>query len=127
MQTINVTRQDDHLRLVAIFHLVGGAFAICVALFFSCSIGSVASQIREANPSDAALLALILAVVIAAAAIVSPVLSALCIATHNFRFFSILVSVLFLPFFPIGTAIGIYSLWILTSPITKLRYAAIAD
>lgn len=118
-------QQDDHLRLVAIFHFIGGAFTVCVAAFFSISIISVGAQVILAN--DGLLVSRLFVSVVyflVAGLVVSPLVSALCIATRNFRWLSILASLPWLFFVPVGTLAGAYSLWVLTAQATKMLYQA---
>lgn len=117
-----IKHQDDLLRLVAILHFVTGALTMCFALVIAWGFASVASNREQwANAPGYAVFTSILAIVFIGICI-SPFLSGYFVTIRAFRLVSILISILFLPFFPIGTIVGIFSLWVLTSPLTKLIY-----
>ena len=122
---VNVTRQNDHLRLVSILHYLGGALALCIALYVGFWV-LVSPQIRPhlASFGDPTGIAAFGVVALAVTLCAAPLLSGFLISNQRLRIFSILASLLFLPFFPIGTLIGIYSVWVLAAPMTKIVYSA---
>lgn len=119
----------DRLRLVAISHFFLGGLTVCV---MACAAaGLFGSSFRVAGSEQFTSFSavvpfgvmVVLGLVLAALSI-TPILSAVCILGRKFRWLSILVSILFLPFFPIGTIISIYSLMALTSPAAHMAYRA---
>lgn len=117
----------DRLRLVAISHFFLGGITVCV---MACAAaGLFGSSFRVAGSEQFTSFSavvpfgvmVVLGLVLAALSI-TPILSGFCILTRNFRWLSILVSILYLPFFPIGTGISVYALMALTSPAAHMAY-----
>lgn len=126
----------DRLRLVAISHFFLGAITVCG---FLCIVWSIASSgnLRLTPNADGsvnlnldtigsllALFALALLALAVVTVVASPIISGICILGRKFRWLSIVVSILYLPFFPIGTIISVYSLMALTSPAAHMAYRA---
>lgn len=97
-----------------ILHLVGGILTsiagICLTFMFL-------STNRSLSP--VLLYALAFAMLMYAA---SPLMSALFIVMRTWRWFSILVALLYAPLIPFGTIIAIFSLWVLLAPTARTYY-----
>ncbi len=120
MQQQMMFAQSERLRLVAIFNFVGSGFAFLLfAIAALVSISALSRGDTSATPEVFGAVAVVLGIFV-----LSLFTSGVFILQHKHRWFSILVGVLFLPFFPIGTAIGCYCFWHLGSPLTKALYAA---
>lgn len=115
----------DRLRLVALSHFFLGGVTVCLWL---CAYVWMFGTIRVGDQEPASMRSTIpLPILIAigaclAVVALAPVVSGFCILARKFRWLSIIVSIVFLPFFPIGTTISIYSLATLTSAGAQMAY-----
>lgn len=114
----------DRLRLVAIFHFLGGALTFCVGVYFAVILSGVRIE-GDGDPRTNLLSAIVIIGLEATMLLIGaiPIISGVLIWMRAWRWLSILISLLFLPFFPIGTGIAIFSLWVLTSDETQVLYA----
>jgi hypothetical protein len=120
----------DHLRIVAILNIIMGAFIALLGCFILLIVGGAATFVGAAvasagdiDPSHAAFAVPILATIGLAIAIFFFVLSLPCIIggwgllryKSWSRILMIVISVLHLFHVPLGTALGVYGLWVLLS------------
>lgn len=115
---------QQHVKVVAILHIIFGALGLCGALIVMLVFGGLASfvSVAEQSPDNAfagGILGLIGVVVVAVVLLISlPELIA-GIGLLNYqpwaRVLTIVLSVFELPGFPFHTALGIYGLWALLS------------
>ncbi len=133
MSTLYVSHETEKnkdsgvLRLVSILHYAAGGFFLLLVLFFGV-LAAWNTTFTPSVPVSALAPALtgrmfILGLTFALAVPLMLVcFSGELIRQRTGRVISIVASVLFLPFFPVGTIISIFSLWVLTAPQTKLEY-----
>lgn len=115
----------DHIRILGILNMVMGAFVVLAAIFLLLVLGSVATYlaavIRNSGDQDAAMAAPIIASVGVGIAVFLFILAAPTLVggwgLMHFRPWSrvlmIVLSVLHLFHIPLGTALGVYGLWVL--------------
>jgi hypothetical protein len=113
----------DHIRIIAILHIIFGALTILGGLVMMAVFGGIATMIGASGSSDAVVA---IPIVGGIGAVIAVVLIALGvpgliagIGLLNFRPWArtlgIVISVLDLIHVPFGTALGIYGLWALLS------------
>jgi hypothetical protein len=124
---------ESHVKVLGIIHIVFGLMGICVALMFFVIFGlgalGVAGVAAQEEPE--ALLALpVIAVIGTFLLVLIAVLSLPGIAAGygllNYkpwaRILAIVLSALNLMSVPVGTAIGVYGLWVLLNKETELLF-----
>ncbi len=113
---------DIHVRVAAWLHIVMGALAVCtllmIGLFFGAFGAFVVGAAHDANATGVfawigSLGAIFLIFFIGLAAVEIAGAAMLLNGSSGGRILTILFSILALVNFPIGTAIGVYSLWAL--------------
>ena len=105
---------DSHVKILGTLHIVFGALGILVAVGFLLLFGSIASVGSLSGSTSAR-----------DAAIAVPILGGiglLKLAPWS-RIFMIVISALDLLSVPVGTALGIYGIWVLTRPETEALFA----
>jgi len=117
---------EQHVKILAWLNIVLGGLgvliALCVLLFFGGLAGVVSSD-SNPDPGGAAVLGLVggFAFIFMAAVSVPSIIAG--IGLLKFRswaqMLTIVMSVLALPGFPVGTALGIYGLWVMLNKETK--------
>jgi hypothetical protein len=113
----------DHIRIIAILHIIFGALTILGGLGMMALFGGIATMIGASGSSDAVVAMPIVGGIGAVIAVVLIVLGVpgliAGIGLLNFRPWArtlgIVISVLDLIHVPFGTALGIYGLWALLS------------
>jgi hypothetical protein len=125
---------DSHVKILGTLHIVFGALGILVAVGFLLLFGSIASVVSlsgSTSARDAAIavpilggIGTILFVVIGAISLPGLIggIGLLKLALWS-RIFMIVISALDLLSVPIGTALGIYGIWVLTRPETEALFA----
>jgi len=102
-----------NLKILAWLHLSTGALTLLVALFFAAGVTS--------SDPDVALGSAVIGAVSAAKAVSSLLLGWGLLALKRWsRLLGMIVSVLNLPFFPVGTGIGIFGLLVLADAGVRL-------
>ncbi len=118
---------ETHVKVLAILQIVLGALGLCAALIILLVFGGIAGIVGSAAPdTDARVAVPILGLIGGFVILVIVVLSLPgLIAGYGLlqyaewaRILTIVLSVLHLLNFPLGTALGVYGLWILLSPQT---------
>ena len=116
---------DRHIRILGILHIIGGSLWLLIAFLVMVVLGGVAGVLAFFVQDHDALLAapivgvigVILMVALAIFSIPSIVAGVGLLNHRNWaRILTIVLSVLYLFKIPIGTAIGVYGLWVLFSP-----------
>jgi len=119
---------EPHIKVLGILHVVLGGMGVLAAIAILALFGGIAGVVgTTAAPSDSAIAIPILGGIGTIIAIVLLVLSlpgliggiALLNMASWSRIYMIVISVLYLLHVPIGTALGIYGLWVLTKPETE--------
>ncbi len=111
---------EKHIQIVGILHIVGGALGILIGLvcFVAIAGGGILSSDYEAM-SIALIVAIAIAgffLVLSLPAIIGGIF--LMKKANWARILILIISVLNLVNFPLGTAMGIYSLWVLLNADT---------
>jgi len=114
---------QQHVRIVAVLHIVLGGLGLMAALAVMLIFGGLASFTRFADDPDAFLAGGVLGLIGAAVAVVVVLISlpgliagiGLLSYQNWARILMIVISALELPGFPLHTALGIYALWVLLS------------
>jgi hypothetical protein len=125
----------DHVRILAYLRIVLGSIGLLAALVVLFVFGGVAGIVGLANPHDADAwpIAIPVLAIIGVAIFVFVLLLSLpgIIAGMGLlkfrpwaRILTIVLSALDLPMVPIGTALGVYGLWVLLQPQTERLFAA---
>jgi hypothetical protein len=114
---------ERHVRILAIIHIVSGGLWLLLAFLVATIFGGVAGLIGFAGLGDpdaavaapiVALVGMFVTVAITIFSIPSIVAGIGLLNRRNWaRILTIVLSVLLLVKFPIGTAIGVYGLWVL--------------
>ena len=124
----------DHVRILAYLRIVLGSIGLVAALAVLFVFGGIAAIVGAANPHD-----------MDAQRIAIPILGMIGIAVSTLvllisvpgviagvgllkfrpwaRILAIVLSALDLPMVPIGTALGVYGLWVLLQPQTERLFA----
>ena len=125
---------ESHVKILGVLHIVFGSIGILVAVGFLLLFGSIASVVSLSDSTsarDAAIavpilggIGTILFVVIGAISLPGLIggIALLKLAPWS-RIFMIVISALDLLSVPIGTALGIYGIWVLTRPETEALFA----
>jgi hypothetical protein len=117
----------DHVRILAYLHIVFGGLGAVAAIIVLLVFGGIAGIVGATNPGD-----------VDARTIAMPIIGVVGLAICGFvlllslpgmiagfgllkfrrwaRILTIVLSALDLPGFPIGTALGVYGLWVLLQP-----------
>ena len=125
---------ESHVRILGTLHIVFGSLGLLVAvgfLFLFGSIASVVSLSASTSARDAAIavpilggIGTILFVVIGALSLPGLIGGVALVKLAPWsRIFMIVISALDLLSVPIGTAMGIYGIWVLTRPETEALFA----
>lgn len=123
---------EQHLKIIAILHIVLGGMCALAAVAFLALFGGIAGLVGSVDQSgDAAVAVPVLGGIGGILFIVCLIFSlpslvggiALLNMASWSRIFMIVVSVLYLLHLPIGTALGIYGIWALTKPETEALFA----
>ena len=124
---------QQHLRVIGILHIVLGGMGILAAVALLALFNGIASLVgTSASAGDAAVAVPVLGGLGGILFIVCLIFSlpsliggiALLNMASWSRIFMLVVSVLYLLHFPIGTALGIYGIWALTKPETQALFIA---
>lgn len=118
---------DQHVKIVAILNIVFGVIGILIALGFLIFFGGLAGIVNLDHDSDGPAGAAVLGLLGGLAFLLIAVLSIPCvIAGYGLLHFrpwaltlTIVMSILNLMSLPFGTALGIYSLWVMMNKDTK--------
>jgi hypothetical protein len=106
----------DHLKILGWIYIVSGSFVLLLAVLFGAIFGF--AGLFGAHGQDAAVLGGIGALVMAFMTVLSlpAIFLGWGLLTYRpwSRILGIVLSVLHLPSFPVGTMIGAYGLWVLT-------------
>jgi hypothetical protein len=120
----------DHVRILAYLHIVLGALGLVAALIVLLVFGGVAGIVGAANPNDMDVWHIAIPVVGIVGVVIVSLLLLLSIPGIILglgllklrpwaRVLGIVMSALDLLHIPIGTALGIYGLWVLLQPETE--------
>jgi hypothetical protein len=123
---------DQHVKIVAILNIVFGVIGILIALGFLIFFGGLAGIVNADHDSDGPAGAAVLGLIGGLAFLFVVVLSIPCvIAGYGLLHFrpwaltlTIVMSILNLMSLPFGTALGIYSLWVMMNKDTKPLFRA---
>lgn len=123
---------EQHVRAVAILNIVLGALGVVLALVVLLLFGGLAGVVGSDPGEDADIGAMILGLVGGIGFLILAVFSVPSIIAGygllNFRpwapTLTIVMSVLNLMHVPLGTAVGIYGLWVLLNDETKALFKA---
>ncbi len=119
---------DTHVKVLGIMHIVLGGLGVLVALGIFAMFGGIAGIIgATAESGDAAvalpligLIGSIVVVVILLLSIPGIIVGLGLLKLQPWaRLFGIILSVISLINFPIGTVLGVYGLWVLLTPETQ--------
>jgi hypothetical protein len=120
----------DHVRILAYLHIVFGALGTLAALLVLFVFGGLAGIVGATNPSDPNAWRIAMPVLGVVGLVISGFVLLLSlpgvIAGFGLlrfrpwaRMLTIVLSALDLPGVPIGTALGVYGLWVLLKPETE--------
>jgi hypothetical protein len=120
----------DHVRILAYLHIVLGALGLLAALIVLLIFGGVAGIVGAANPNDmdvwhiaipvVGIVGIVLVSLLLLLSIPGIILGAGLLKLRPWaRVLGIVMSALDLLHIPIGTALGIYGLWVLLQPETE--------
>jgi len=124
---------DTHVKVLAVIHLAVGGLMLCGALFLGLGSGVAAGIVgASANPDDAAIAIPILGIAGTALAFFLAVFAIPSLITGYgllhykpwARIVGIILSAISLINIPIGTAIGVYGLWVLLNKDTERLFTA---
>lgn len=122
---------DTHVKVLAVLYILMGAFGLCIALLIFFALGTVAGIVgMSAPPEDAAIAVPILGLGATALGVFLLLLSlpGLIAGWGLFqlrpwaRVLGIVLAAISLINFPIGTAIGVYGLWVLLTKETERMF-----
>ena len=123
---------ESHIKILGILHVILGGMGVLAAIAIMCLFGGLAGLVGVADQSGGSAIAIpILGGIGGLIAVILMIFSLPGliggIALLNFapwsRVFMIVISALHLLHVPIGTALGIYGLWVLTKPETEALFA----
>lgn len=115
---------QQHVKILAILHIVLGGLGVCAALIVMAIFGGLAGMVQFADHAPdfgipSAVLGIIGVVVTGVVLVISlpGLVAGVGLLTFQpwARILTIVISAIELPAFPIHTAIGIYGLWVLLS------------
>ena len=124
---------DTHVKVLAVIHLAVGGLMLCGALFLGLGSGVAAGIVgASASPDDAAIAIPILGIAGTALAFFLGVFAIPSVITGYgllyykpwARIVGIILSAISLINIPIGTAIGVYGLWVLLNKDTERLFNA---
>lgn len=123
---------DTHVKVLAILQIVLGALGIMAALFVVLIFGGVAGLVAVSGDRDAALAVPIIGMLgtVAVTFILLMAVPGIIVGIGLLklrpwaRVFGIIVSILLLIHFPLGTVVGVYGLWVLLTSETERLFAA---
>lgn len=121
---------DSHVKVLGVIHIVLGALSLVAGLAVLAIFGGIAGvmgTVGAAEDPDALMAVPILAIVGIAICVLAVVLALPCLIAGygllNFRswarILTLVLSAINLLNVPIGTAIGVYGLWVLLQPETE--------
>ena len=116
-----MNRMETHVKVVAILYIVMGALNLIAALFFGLGVGIAGMAMGMSGDPDAQAAIPIVGVAGSALVIfllvlgIPPVITAVGLLKRRewARIAGIVIAALLIFHFPIGTAVGIYGLWVL--------------
>ncbi len=121
---------EQHVKVLAILHIVLGSLGVLGALTVMLVFGGIAGLVHVTNNPDvpaAPIIGLIGGVLMIVILVLSVPGIIAGVGLLNFRpwarILAIVLSVLDLIHIPFGTALGIYGLWVLLSPQTEPLFA----
>lgn len=123
---------ESHIKILGILHVVLGGMGVLAAIAILCLFGGIAGLVGStAAAGDSAIAVPILGGIGSLIAVILLVLSlpgfiggiALLNMASWSRIYMIVISALYLIHVPLGTALGIYGLWVLTKPETEALLA----
>ncbi len=127
---------ERHVKILAIVHIVGGSLWLMLALVVAVVFGGIAGLIGFAgiNDPDAAvaipivtIIGTLVTVMLAVFSVPSIVAGVGLLSCRNWaRILTIVLSVLYLMKIPVGTAIGVYGLWVLLAQESQPLFAPAA-
>ena|SRR6187551_2704107 len=123
---------DQHIRILAILNIVSGVLGLCIAMIVLIFFGGIAFLSGMQDGPDAATGATVLSLIAAIGFIAITVFSVpSIIAGYGLlhlrpwaQTLTIVLSALRLMDFPLGTALGVYGLWVLLNENTKSYFSA---
>ena len=124
---------ETHIKVIAIVFIILGILGLLTALMMLVSGAGVATAVlSQANTGDERAAAGIVGTCFTVAAVAFGVLALPTIAAgwglmnrkSWARILTIIIAILNLPGFPIGTAVGVYALWVMFNDETKRLLAA---
>jgi len=118
---------EQHIKIVAILNIILGALGLCIALFVLVFFGGLAGLAGSQPDPEAEVGAAVLGAIGGIAALLVAAISApgliAGIGLLSYKpwaqTLTIIVSILHLLNIPLGTALGIYGLWVLLKDETK--------
>lgn len=119
---------DTHVKVLGILHIVLGGLGVLVALGIFAMFGGIAGIVgATADAGDAAVAIPVIGLIGSVVVVVILILSipgiivgiGLLKVRPWSRLFGIILSVISLINFPIGTVLGVYGLWVLLTPETQ--------
>ncbi len=120
---------EDHLKIVAVLHIIAGVFGILAGVIVLFIMGGAAFIVGFSAPIEGSGIAIpiimVIGVFISAIATITSlpgILSGLGLLKRQSwaRYLAIFISILYIPLHvPLGTALGVYSLWVLFSKETE--------
>jgi hypothetical protein len=123
---------DTHVKVLAVLYILMGALGLCVALLIFFALGTVAGIVgMSASPEDAAIAVPLLGMGATALGVFLLLLSlpgiiagwGLLKLRPWARVLGIVIAVVSLINFPIGTAIGVYGVWVLLTKETERMFS----
>ena len=126
MNPINQHDMEQHVPILGWLYVVGNAFFLVVGAFVFLLLAGLAPVVDEPEARWALGLVGTTVGLLIAALSVPGLLAGYGLLTRKpwARVLTIVVGILGLINFPIGTAIGIYTLWVLTQPAATEYFAA---
>ena len=118
---------EQHIKMVGILNIVVGALGVLIALFFLVFFGGLAGLVTTDHDPDApvgaAILGMIGGIIFFALAIISVPSIIAGVGLVKFREWArvlgMVASVLHLFNVPLGTALGVYGIWVLSKDETR--------
>ncbi len=120
---------EPHIKLSSVLHIVIGGIGLCMGLVVLVAMGGITLLLGSAaGPQEAAIpvsLMMVIGIIWCGVIFITSIPGLLAgIGTLKgapwARVLTIVISILYIPFnFPLGTFLGVYSLWVMFSPETE--------
>ena len=125
-----MNRDEDHLRLLSIFHYVWGGLTVCLSCFglihIVVGIGLTAASFQQSGPPKwfGPLFAMVGMMVVLVGVVSGglTIWAGRCLDQRRYRTFCMVVAVLSCFSFPFGTALGVFTLVVLSRPSVKALF-----